>query len=444
MKKTYILYVSFAFVIILFLYLGADYFCYTCISTNVIIDKNLLDKAPTSMNPRKEIDHYLDFAFNYFMDNFDIKFMVKEISVMDLKKNDVIKYKDFKPHHEKFTIIFNDGQGFDSGISETGNGHIHLTITFHEYSNEMQKWVLVHEISHQFQAIDLINEQSVMNGYPYFEISNIVEDGTTVRWARLKEMNQVPQLELDARSRDIINISKSYYAMGIDNLADFSPYSLNQIVDHYDALLPKARHQSDVNYKIAYCYCKNNKFEQALKYALAAVKENGNEGVLEPSGYMGYTKLDDKYDLLGKIYYKLNKRDLLIESLEKSIAINNTNSERLKCLSDLYLDEIHADVWNGELIEKVKKLNEQIIAIDPKNTHPYQVLSMIYMGQDNKEKVGEYLHQLFSMKPTIYIYKKKNGYASIKIIDVTDTGPSGDKAKPGEVWQNVTLKYDKL
>lgn len=445
MKKTlYILFVFSAYLFVLFFYLCFAFYYFSPVTVSVIIDKNLLDNAPASVNPRQEIDHYLKFASDYFMKNFTIMVEIWNVSVLPLEKNHTFEYKDFRPHHERLAIVFQYGGGWDYGVSKVGAGQINMPITFHDYSNELHKWILVHEMCHQYNAIDLINDQSVMNGYPYMEVSNVVEDGTTVRRERLKDMKSLPPLELDVRSREIINISKRYYALGMDGVEKYFNYSWKRIVYLYETMIQEARHQSDENFRIANCYYMNNDSEKALKYALTAVQKNGNEDGFMPSNFMGNIPLEEKHVLLGNIYFMLKKRDMAIASIEKSLSINNTNFGLLKLLSGLYLEELPSEDWSGEMIQKVIKTNERMIELDPKNVYPYQVLSMVYLGQDNKEKLEEYIRKLLSMNPTLIKIIKKNGYVSLKIVDVTDTAHLEKDVQPGGMTKNISLLYEGL
>lgn len=444
MKKTvYILLVFFAYLVALFFYLCFDFLYYSPVTTNVIIVKDVLDKAPPSVDVRKEIKRYLDFSFDYFLKNFNVKFILKDISVLTIPKNNTFEYKDFKPHNERLTIVFQNGDGGDYGTSTVGRGKISMIITFHEYSNELHKWILLHEICHQYNTIDLIDDQSVMNGYLYNEVANIVKDGTVAKQSRIKEIDPLKELCLDSRSRDIIQASKRYYALGTDGFANYFFTSSKRIVAHYEALLPNARHQSDVNYKLAGYFYQNNDFGMALKYALSSVRYNDNEDIsVSPPGFMGNLPLDEKYFLLTCIYAYINQRDMAIDSLEKSIAVNNTNRDRLNILSGLYLGEIPKEVWSGEIVEKLKKVNEKMAELDPKDPNPYFLLSMIYMGQENIEKRDEYFDKLFSLNPSLGKVQKKDGYVSLKIVDATDTESLAGNEKPFGMTHNIYMQYE--
>lgn len=445
MKKfLYIFFVFFTYLVALFIYFCIDLYYFPRVSVNVIIDQNLLDNAPASVNPRKEIDHYLDFAFGYFLKNFNIKFKVKDVSVIPMEKNHKFEYKDFKPNNERLTIVFQYSSVSDYAISTGYYSHTNMLFSFHDYSNEAQKWILVHEICHQFNVLDRDEDQSIMDGSCLMTTKSIILDGTNAIAQVIKETSPGLEMHLDQKSCEIIDGSKRNYAKGMTGFDDYPPILAQKIIDCYESVMPTVKYKGDAYFNMANYYYKHKDYERSLKYAKASVPIDNCIDSKVYANFVGRISLDMKYALLGNVYSAMGKLDMQVGSMEKSLAVNDSNIEYWKLLSSLYLKQIPRELWTGETIDKTKKALEKLIELDPKDTNPYLFLGMIYTGQKNQEKMKEYFLKFFSMHPTIGKVQKKDGYVSLKIEDVTDTEHLEKEVQPGGVTKKISLQYEDL
>lgn len=438
------------------------------IYVSLLIDKNIIDNAPKSINPNKEIYNLISFANSYFEENFRIKLIPTNTTILLFPKNAIIEREIGRPHNEKLIISFRNSDYYVAS-SQYATSSINLMLPFFD-NYETLKWVLIHEICHQFNAIDLKMDSSIMNGslltFPCTEYI----DGATVTNHKFKLIDNNIKLTLDEKTFEIIRLSKNEYELTNHNLFSYPKDRLMKIITLYEELLPYAREPDRIMHEIGeYYYQIENNYAKAYDYLKRSISVEKSEYYLNHEDNYNkifidfcqicfkLNKLDDilfyankindtskyscdKFRYIALAYFMKKDYKNAIESFNKVLSIDNSITEIWHLLGLSCFELVLKDVWSDPYIEEAKKAFEKNIELSPHDPDPYIYLGMISLGQENEKEAREFFKKASTLNPKILSIEKKDGYATLEIKDVTNSNITinTDFNKINELVDNVT------
>lgn len=401
---------------------------YTSVSVSVLIDTTLADVPELNVKAKEEIDRWLKFAFDYFKKNFGVKFFVT--TRLDLPFDRVYDFMEVRPKKEKLVIGFRNIAAAN-GHSHSDSFSVQINTVFTE-NRDQYPWILIHELCHQFNAIDLRETDSVMNGEQMLTQIRKGQDSELKTENKNRERNSPWFFSLDLQNREIIELSKKEYATTYHMLKDYPVAVIKEIVARYENLLPSAKFPGNVNVDIGYYYNRIQDYERSLTYYLKSIQLNQYEKEIENFNSQLVIGQDKKYEailincrMLNKwddiilyaaripdgggsspekyrslscAYYSKGVIDLAIGYMKKYLDRKNEDEDMWLFLGCMYLKRVPLLVWMGSDIDRAIEAFTKAMELKPNDWRPYSYLYVIHLGNENKEKAAEYRKKLESMK----------------------------------------------